>query len=267
MKKTLTLALIVLIAQLGFSQGFERPRSVEKEAGIKKDSSQQEEEKFSRIKEPEIFQQLSINASEQLRVNLKALKLYAQVGKDSYIDFYVLSSLPTNSIALGDSVEALGNELQSIYGGLVNSYLSKSWYLNKEDDRNQRGLQFELRGGYKLTNSSKDQGASDVFLHSAQGAAEIRFLIPLKKETTDDNMAGIIQLKASAQGVYSNSNEYQLFFTNDQGEKPSNFLGTINLEGSIHVVDQFYVSGGGSFSSLNQVGNVGYFKITYSKPY
>lgn len=214
----------------------------------------------------EILQQLAINVTNSTpRINIKAVKLYAQVGKQKFIDFYILSSIPTITTNPGDSAKNLGNELQNLYGGLLNSYFAQTFYFNKEDDYQTRGLQIDAKGGFKLTETSKNSGTKNIYLPSGQLATEFRFLIPLFGKPTDENLAGLVQLKLNGQMLYTNNADYDNFFETDDGKKPSSFLFSSNVEGSVHIFDQFYVSGGYSFGSISTIEDTGYLKLTYSR--
>lgn len=214
----------------------------------------------------EFFQQLGLNVTNTVpRISIKAVKLYAKVGKETFIDFYVLSSVPTISASPADSIKNLGNELQGMYGGLINSYFSKTWYINKETDFQTRGLQIEIKGGYKLTESSKNEGTKNIYLHSFQGAGELRYIVPLFGNPTDTDLAGLVQIKLYGQTLYNGSLDYEQFFASTDGAKPNNWLFSFACEASVHVINQFYISGGYSASSINTIEDFGFFKLTYSK--
>jgi hypothetical protein len=278
MKRYLLLIIGLLLSTAIFGQGFEPSRKIKYLKLPNKNVSREESlnlifrtdtekaKKDSMLGSgSEFFQQLAINVSNTVpRINIKAVKLYAKVGKTTFIDFYILSSIPTLSTNPIDSAKNLGNELQNLYGGLLNSYFSKTWYFNKEDDFQTRGIQLDLKGGYKLTESTKNLGTKNIYLHSGQLATEIRYLVPLFGTPNDENLAGLAQVKIYGQALYNNNSDYSSFFM-DNNSFPSNFLFSSTIEGSVHVFSQFYISGGYSFSSINTIDNLGYFKLTYSK--
>ncbi|GIZ10385.1 hypothetical protein [Flavobacterium sp. UMI-01] len=278
MKTFYYILLSSLIFNFSFGQGFEKARRInyvnttdslnkEKKGLNFLFNSDDEKTKTDELGSgAEFFQQLGLNLTNTVpRISIKAVKLYAKVGKNKFIDFYILSSIPTISASPSDSIKNLGNELQSLYGGLLNSYFSKTWYFNKETDYQTRGLQIDLKGGYKLTESSKNSGTKNVYLHSGQLASEIRFLVPLFGNPNDTNLAGLTQIKLFGQALYNSSSDYDNFFISADGTKPNNFLYSSTIEGSVHIFNQFYISGGYSFCSIKTIDDLGYFKLTYSK--
>lgn len=279
MKNNLLTILILVFVKLTFGQGFEPTRKINyiklPNSGVNTGkgfnmifNSESDQAKTDSLlgTGSEYFQQLAVNVTNTTpRINIKAVKLYAKVGKKTFIDFFVLSSIPTLSTNPLDSAKNLGNELQNIYGGLINSYFNKTWYFNKEDDYQTRGLQIDLKGGYKLTESAKNSGTKNIYLHSGQLATEMRFLVPLFGSPTAANLAGMAQFKINGQAVYNNSADYNNFFIDENKNNPSSLLFSSTIEGSIHVFNQFYISGGYSVSSINTIQNFGFFKLTYSK--
>jgi hypothetical protein len=279
MKKNLIIILKLLVSAYTFGQGFEPARKinyikqpnslVNVDKGLNRifnsKSKKAETDKMLGTGS-EFFQQLALNVSNTVpRITIKAVKLYAKVGKTTYLDFYILSSIPTLSTNPIDSARNLGNELQNIYGGLLNPYFSKTWYFNEEMDYQTRGLQVDLKGGYKLTESTKNLGTKNIYLHSGQLATEVRFLVPLFGSPTDNNLAGLTQIKVYGQVLYNNNKDYFSFFKDNNQNIPSNFLFSSTIEASLHIYNQIYISGGYSFSSISTIDNFGYFKMTYSK--
>ncbi|MBK8244314.1 MAG: hypothetical protein IPK88_12875 [Saprospiraceae bacterium] len=262
MKKKLSFILFVLGTNLSFGQGFEPARKL----NYTQPSINLMDSDSLNGTGSEIFQQLGINLTNTVpRVNIKAIKLYAKLGKKTFLDFYILSSIPTLSTNPDDSIKSLGNELQNIYGGLLNSYFSKTWYFNKDKDYQTRGLQLDIKGGYKLNESTKNGGTKNIYLHSGQFSTEIRFLVPLFGSPSDENLSGLAQFKIYGQALYNNNKDYLKFFEDDNQVKPSKVLFSSTIEASIHIFKQFFISGGYSFSSISTIENMGYFKLTYSK--
>jgi len=253
MKSKLTIVVLLLASINSFSQGFERKRTF-KTTGDEAPSNTG----------GEILQQASItSATSTARLNLKVIKCYAKVGK-KYIDLYILSSIPVVATNPNDSIKNLGNELQSLYGGLANAYFSKTWSFFGDDEN--EGLKLDFKGGYKLTETSKLKGKDNLYLHSAQAALELRFLAKLLAEPKEgSSQQGVFQAKATCQLFYNDSQDYYKSFRLSNGSDPSKFYASLNLEASLHIFDQFYVSGGASLSSLPSIQNLGYFKVTYSR--
>lgn len=267
--KALSVTLFLLfLNMLIFGQGIERPRKVNylKPVGEIKGIEQTKANEDYLGGGYEAFQQIALKFENTTpKVNIKALKLYAQVGEKKYLDFYILTSVPTWGANPVDSAKYLGNELQNLYGGLLNSYFSHSWYLNKNSDFELRGIQIDIKGGYKLCETTKTSGTKNIYLHSWQLATEIRYLIPLKNDISSDQLAGLAQLKFNGQAVFSGSDDYINYFTNKNQERPSRVMFSGNIEASVHVYNEFYLSGGYSFNSIDAIENYGYFTVSYSR--
>lgn len=267
------MALLCCFATLGFAQGFERPRKAliqYDSIGGQKTTTPTKTEDDKKDPFLEVLQQIGLNVGNngKPRLTVKAMRFDAEIRKGKHINFYLLSSIPTvNNNNLQEIQKSLGNELQGIYGGLLNSYFSQTFKFNKDETDNEvRGFQIELKGGYRMHETASPIDTTTTLVHTGQAGAEFRYLIPLRKNRNDSALAGNIQLKASFQGLYVGENgAYQNYFKAPDGVMPPKYFFSGTFEASIFVVNEFYLSGGYSFNSVNAIKPFGFLKLTYTK--
>lgn len=224
----------------------------------------------------EILQQMAFDYSpEGTRARLKLAKFWLEPMEGTFIPLYLFTN-PSLLLPAGeDSADYTAQELLSQVGGLVNVAAAKP-FLFKGSIPGQVGPQGEVRIGGKYVQfpSEESNSLSGTFVAQAGGSLAWYMRLwgghytraQLRNRPDTVSQAGVITFNARATASYLGGGRYRDLFASSTGDVPPSFLGSLQVDGTIHIFDQLFLTAGYTFSSSSLVEGSGSAGFSLSRP-
>jgi hypothetical protein len=197
------------------------------------------------------------------RARIEVGKMYALVfGK--WIPFYFFTNLSALLPEGKDSAQFTAKELLSQFGGLANLSFAGQFNIDKHSVRGKKGLYGDIRGGAKLIELAGG-GDQRKLTGAAEAALNFNWLIPLANADNIDNQVGLLTINVRGTGNVTGGKRYKALFETPAGKVPPNAVFALNIDGSFHLFNQFYVSAGYSLSSNKAIPSGGFFGASISR--
>lgn len=217
---------------------------------------------------PDILSQLAFNYSpDAVRSSIQLARYWVNPMGNVFIPIYFFSDPSVLLPAGKDSVKYTARELLSQIGGLLNVAVAKN-YLFPGSVPGLLGPQGDLRiGGKYVQMPSADSKRGTVVgqlagsfswymrVFADQNAGQGK---DLRSRPDTVSQKGVITLNVRGTADFLGGAAYRNLFKDASGNVPPAALGSVQLDGSIHLFDQLYLTGGYTFSISSLVKGSGF---------